>query len=305
MNELAEMGNIEKGHNNFIIIYRKASLPAIYCKIPFLRRSTRLFVDCPDDLNEIVILQKASKGKLCISELEGNKTFVVAVSFPDKILHLKGETNEAFEYLMYTLRLWDVSYYLKGTHPSEAIEPIEEGLDSEKIEMLAAAKSCLPFLHELEKTFIRKQSFPSQAEEMEIEEVEKRIFAGLKIRHLKGVLKSQKLPKNQASFRPKDRERILRRDKYKCIFCGTPGSVTQLEVNHIIPRSTIKKLNLNDDLFSIDYNLITACFPCNRGKSDHLRTEDIELYFKLFAEPKHSNHKLLEFLKLIKGLQEL
>lgn len=288
-----------------MIIYRKVSLPAIYCKIPFLRRSTRLFVDCPDDLNEILILQEASKGKRCISELEKKNTFLVAVSFPDKILHLKGETDEAFEYLMYALRLWDVSYYLKGTHPSKAVEPIEEGLDIEKIEKMAAAKSCFPFLHELEKTFIRKQGFPSKAEEKEIEEAEKRIFAGFKIRSLKGDLKSQKPSKNQSSFRPKDRERILRRDQYKCIFCGMPGSETQLEVNHIIPRSTIKKLNLNDDLFSTDYNLITTCFPCNRGKSDHLRTEDIELYFKLFADPKHSNHKLLEFLKLIKGLQEL
>lgn len=288
-----------------MIIYRKASLPAIYCKIPFLRRLTRSFVDCPGDLNEILILQEASKGKRCISELEGNKTFVVAASFPDEILHLKGETDEAFEYLMYALRLWDVSYYLKGTHPSEAVEPIEEGFDIEKIEKLAAAKSCLPLLHELDKIFIKKQGFPSEAEEKEIAEAEKRIFAGLKIRSLKGDLKSQKPPKNQSSFRPKDRERILRRDQYKCIFCGMPGSETQLEVNHIIPRNTIKKLNLNDDLFSLDFNLITACFPCNRGKSDHLRTEDIELYFKLFADPKHSNYKLLEFLKLIKGLQEL
>lgn len=288
-----------------MIIYRKTSLPAIYCKIPFLRRSTRLFVDCPNDLNEILILQEASKGKCCISELEGNKTFLVAVSFSDEILHLKGKTYEAFEYLMYTLRLWDVSYYLKGTHPSEAVEPIEEGFDIEKIEKMAAAKSCLPLLHELDKTFIKKQGFPSKAEEKEIEEAEKRIFAGFKIQSLKGDLKSQKPPKNQTSFRPRDRERILRRDQYKCIFCGMPGSETQLEVNHIIPRSTIKKLNLNDDLFSVDFNLITACFPCNRGKSDHLRTEDIELYFKLFADPKHSNHKLLEFLKLIKGLQEL
>lgn len=288
-----------------MIIYRKASLPAIYCKIPFLRRSTRSFVDCPDDLNEILILQEASKGKRCISELEKKNTFLVAVSFPDEILHLKGVTNELFEYVSYALRLWDVTYYLKDTHPSEAVEPIEEGLDIEKIEKLAAAKSCLPFLHELENTRSKKTGIPSEAQEKGIKEAEKRIFAGLKIRSLKGDLTSQKPPKNQSSFRPKNRERILRRDQYKCIFCGMPGSETQLEVNHIIPRSTIKKLNLNDDLFFIDYNLITTCFPCNRGKSDHLRTEDIELYFKLFADPKHSNHKLLEFLKLIKGLQEL
>lgn len=288
-----------------MITYRKTSLPAIYCKIPFLRRLTRSFIDCPDDLNEILILQEASKGKRCISELEGNKTFLVAVSFPDEILHLKGETAEAFEYLMYALRLWDVSYYLKGIHPSEAVEPIKEGLDIEKIEKMAVAKSCLPFLRELEKTFIRKQGSPSEAEEKEIKEAEKRIFAGLEIQSLKGSLESQKPPKNQSSFRPKDRERILRRDRYKCIFCGMPGTETQMEVNHIIPRSTIKKLNLNDKLFSVDFNLITTCFPCNRGKSDHLRTEDIEHYLKLFADPKHSNHKLLEFLKLIKGLQEL
>lgn len=286
-------------------VYRRNSLPAIYTKISFLRRVSRTFKDCQDDLNEILILQDASKGKRCISELEKKNTFLIAVSFPDKILHLKGVINEEFEYLSYVLRLWDVSYYLKDTQPTESVEPIEEGLDVKKIENLAATTSCLPFLYELEKTYHRKTDFPTDLQEKAIKEAEKRIFAGLKIQALKTGLKSINTNKISTSLKLKDRERILRRDQYKCIFCGAKGSETQLEVNHIIPRSAIKRLNLNDDLFFIDYNLITTCLPCNRGKSDHLRSEDIELHLTLFAEPTHPNYMILKFLKPIRGLQNL
>lgn len=55
---------------------------------------------------------------------------------------------------------------------------------------------------------------------------------------------------------------ILKRDKFKCVKCGSSGSDVVLEVDHIIPVSmggaTTKK------------NLQTLCFACNRGKRDSL-----------------------------------
>lgn len=53
---------------------------------------------------------------------------------------------------------------------------------------------------------------------------------------------------------------VFKRDGFKCAYCGqTPPSVV-LEVDHIEPRSNGGEDDIN--------NLITACFACNRGKSN-------------------------------------
>lgn len=58
----------------------------------------------------------------------------------------------------------------------------------------------------------------------------------------------------------KTRFEVFKRDGFRCGYCGkTPPAVT-LEVDHIEPVAN----GGEDDL----YNLITACFDCNRGKRD-------------------------------------
>lgn len=57
---------------------------------------------------------------------------------------------------------------------------------------------------------------------------------------------------------------VFKRDNFACQYCGcTPPNVV-LEIDHIHP---VSKGGKND----VD-NLITACFNCNRGKSDGLLT---------------------------------
>jgi hypothetical protein len=53
---------------------------------------------------------------------------------------------------------------------------------------------------------------------------------------------------------------ILQRDQFTCRFCGRRASETELEVDHLTPRSR----GGSDDLD----NLVTTCRNCNRGKSD-------------------------------------
>lgn len=56
------------------------------------------------------------------------------------------------------------------------------------------------------------------------------------------------------------RWKILTRDGFKCVKCGSSASSGTLEVDHIIPVSKGGS--------SLDANLQTLCFSCNRGKRD-------------------------------------
>lgn len=53
---------------------------------------------------------------------------------------------------------------------------------------------------------------------------------------------------------------VMRRDNFRCHYCGRTGEQVELEVDHIIPVAKGGKSELN--------NLVTACKECNRGKRD-------------------------------------
>ena len=58
--------------------------------------------------------------------------------------------------------------------------------------------------------------------------------------------------------------RVLRRDGYTCVYCGTPGSDANLEIDHRIPYSKGGGNHLS--------NLFTACQPCNHKKGAEIWT---------------------------------
>ena len=59
------------------------------------------------------------------------------------------------------------------------------------------------------------------------------------------------------------RAMVLRRDKYRCVWCGNDGP---LELDHIIPWSA----GGSDDLD----NLRALCRPCNQRRSNYIRPLD-------------------------------
>lgn len=62
------------------------------------------------------------------------------------------------------------------------------------------------------------------------------------------------------SISKKIRFEVFKRDGFKCAYCGRVPPEVILEIDHIDPKSKGGEDNRN--------NLITACFDCNRGKSD-------------------------------------
>jgi len=58
------------------------------------------------------------------------------------------------------------------------------------------------------------------------------------------------------------RFRIFQRDNFTCRYCGRQSPDIRLEIDHLIPRAAGGRSNWE--------NLVTACFECNRGKTDAL-----------------------------------
>jgi 5-methylcytosine-specific restriction endonuclease McrA len=82
------------------------------------------------------------------------------------------------------------------------------------------------------------------------------------------------------------RRNILRRDGYKCAYCGR-GDLP-LTVDHIIPKA-----RGGDDIWE---NLISACTKCNNKKGD--RTPE-EARMPLIYRPFKPNHVM--FIKNVVG----
>jgi len=61
------------------------------------------------------------------------------------------------------------------------------------------------------------------------------------------------------------RLRIYMRDKFRCQYCGEKKPVSELTLDHILPRSRGGDNSL--------VNIVTACVPCNNRKSDRTPAE--------------------------------
>lgn len=83
---------------------------------------------------------------------------------------------------------------------------------------------------------------------------------------------------------------ILKRDSFKCQYCGKEAPAVILEVDHIRP---VCKGGSND-LF----NLITACYDCNRGKAGiPIKNQDILKKQKTQLNEINKKREQLLFLK--------
>ncbi len=65
--------------------------------------------------------------------------------------------------------------------------------------------------------------------------------------------------------RTTSRARILMRDKHRCQYCGKKGTVFELTLDHIVPKSKGGK--------TIAENLVAACTTCNNRKADRTPSE--------------------------------
>lgn len=90
---------------------------------------------------------------------------------------------------------------------------------------------------------------------------------------------------------PVNRREVLRRDKHQCQYCG---SVKQLTLDHVIPRSKGGKHSWD--------NVVIACEPCNSRKGD--RTPQ-QAGMVLKTAPKAPMHPAIAFAEQFWREQQL
>jgi hypothetical protein len=77
--------------------------------------------------------------------------------------------------------------------------------------------------------------------------------------------------KNRPKF---SRTNIYRRDKNRCQFCGAKHKMSEMTLDHVIPKSQGGEMNWR--------NIVLACFECNQHKRD--RTPQ-QAHMRLIREP--------------------
>ena len=79
-----------------------------------------------------------------------------------------------------------------------------------------------------------------------------------------------RLPERQVKY---SRQSVFSRDKFTCAYCGKIFKVSDLTVDHIIPRAQGGKTEWD--------NVIASCFKCNQNKADRTpRQAGLKLHFR-------------------------
>jgi 5-methylcytosine-specific restriction endonuclease McrA len=79
------------------------------------------------------------------------------------------------------------------------------------------------------------------------------------------------LPKSEVKF---TRRNIYEHYEYKCAYCGIKFNTSDLNLEHVIPRSRGGKTDWT--------NIVTSCIPCNLKKGNRLPEE---AHMKLLVQP--------------------
>ena len=91
----------------------------------------------------------------------------------------------------------------------------------------------------------------------------------------------------------KTRFEVFKRDSFICTYCGATPPRAILEIDHISPVSDGGNNNIN--------NLTTACFDCNRGKSDRLLSSVPESLSNKAKRIKEQEEQLFEYNKILQS----
>lgn len=85
-----------------------------------------------------------------------------------------------------------------------------------------------------------------------------------------------RIPRNEVVFTKRN---IMEHYGYKCCYCGHKFKASELNFDHVIPKSKGGKTNWE--------NIVTSCFPCNSKKDDKTPKEAGMRLLVRPTKPKH------------------
>lgn len=101
-------------------------------------------------------------------------------------------------------------------------------------------------------------------------------------------------------FKPKSwqvlRFEVLKRDGFRCQYCGLTAKDTQLHADHIVPRCEGGKDEAR--------NLVTACKDCNEGKWGRVLGRVLPTFADLLSSVRRKKKRLKETLELLRQEEE-
>ena len=102
--------------------------------------------------------------------------------------------------------------------------------------------------------------------------------------------------------KPDRRERVLRRDRYRCVYCALPFPAAELTLDHVEP-----KMRGGDDS---EGNLVSCCRGCNRAKAglaawQYLASRpDVRTNFLTAVEQSDTAHAKPVWSRLVRAIRE-
>lgn len=106
---------------------------------------------------------------------------------------------------------------------------------------------------------------------------------------------NQKGRRYDMAISKKIRFEVFKRDEFRCGYCGSTPPQVVLEVDHIDPKSKGGKDDIN--------NLLTACFPCNRGKRNILLSKIPAKLKDNLEALKEKEEQIKEYRKFVQAIE--
>ncbi|MBV9659252.1 MAG: HNH endonuclease, partial [Verrucomicrobia bacterium] len=282
---------------------------SIFARFDWVRGQNAIFVDCQSEHDQKLIHTYSGilNSNQDVAELDSPYSLVLAVEIPDGVGEATGTSNRSYMPTIYSWKLYDVVYFLKGTKPAEAVNISELGLSSDDLLQLASGDRYLAFVRAFEKASQQPAGhYFSTSLEKQLRALEDQTDAQAMLQRKLLTLKRTPATRRSSSpqVRAKIRNEVLQFHNYTCIFDGRTRPEVAMHAHHVIPRRVIERLHLPKSLLTARENLVAACIDCNGAKSDELNPKDIAFYLGQFAAADHPNHTLISLLQQIQRLQE-
>lgn len=294
------------------LVKRITKLPVAYCFMPWVRHVRhRQFVDCnePKEKELIDTLKAILRGEKDVSEFDNECEFILALKIPDDVESCDGTTERIFNVEFFKWDVPDVACLVEGFMPVGNSGISAAGFSEKELLRLANPRhSSVDFIEGLETHSGRvKCHYLTSNGKRKLRELEKRFSAKAKLSQKRDQLADplRDPQKIRNSTGGKIRNEILQDHNYTCIFCGRASPDVLLHVHHIIPKSIIKKLHLDEGLYTCRWNFVCACMECNLAKSDTLAPQDVKFFIEKIESGKlEKNRRLLPALKRFADLRQ-